>query len=273
PEYVEAGIHVLLSIGSLRKAGQNLVKGARYVVKKATKEGAGEAAGEAAKSATKAAAKEGAKATSKATTAPAAAAAKAPAAKSAQNGAKPKPEKGKQKVTDGSEGVSASASSSSSSSSSATHVTQPKAKGGQKKFIGEEGLPKVEVKPGEQPWNIRPGQEWKGKIVGKAQKTGTPGHQSTSYREAIGAAKRENVDAVLLNRGANRLLPEGQKIRANTRADVTVRTKDGKLHQTEVPSKTDNPRELKTRMETTKDKLPESMQGRTDVRFIGKEQK
>ncbi|MFN7710605.1 MAG: AHH domain-containing protein [Holosporales bacterium] len=119
PEYVEAGIHVLLSIGSLRKAGQNLVKGARCVVKKVTKEGAGEAAGEAAKSATKAAAKEGAKATSKAS-APAASATKAPAAKSAQNGAKPKPEKGKQKVTDGGDGVSAS------SSSSSTHVTQPK---------------------------------------------------------------------------------------------------------------------------------------------------
>lgn len=41
------------------------------------------------------------------------------------------------------------------------------------------------------------------------------------------------------DRGMNRLLQEGGKIKPNRRPDVTYRTKDGKIHQIEVQSKSD----------------------------------
>jgi hypothetical protein len=119
----------------------------------------------------------------------------------------------------------------------------------------------------EQPWNVRKGQEWKEKIVGRAQKTGTEGHDIRSYREAIRAAKREDVDKVFLNRGIKKASdhPIG---RPNTRPDVTIRTKDGKIHQVEVPSKTDYDPILRARMEDAKSRLPKNMRGETDLKYI-----
>ena len=72
-----------------------------------------------------------------------------------------------------------------------------------KDFSGVKALNNVnlKVKKGEQPWTIRPGQEWKEKIIGRAQKTGTTGHDVRSYRIAIREAKKAETDAVLLNRG------------------------------------------------------------------------
>lgn len=114
----------------------------------------------------------------------------------------------------------------------------------------------------DQPWNIRPSQEWKTKIVGKAQKTGTPGHAQTSYREAIKAAKDEDVEKVFLNRGLKKA--SGHPIaRPNTRPDITVVDKGGKVHQIEVPSKTDRPELLDARMRGAAARLPKEMQGGT----------
>lgn len=52
----------------------------------------------------------------------------------------------------------------------------------------------------EQPWVVREGQEWKGKVVGQAQQTKTEGHAFRSYREAIAAAKSEETEKVFLNK-------------------------------------------------------------------------
>ena len=128
---------------------------------------------------------------------------------------------------------------------------------------GKVGRAGVRANPGriskEQPWTVRDGQEWKEKVVGRAQKTGTDGHSFRSYREAIKAAKQEDVDKVLLNRGVNRVLDE--KIRPNRRPDVTVVRKTGRIDQVEVPSRTDKPRDLKIRMEDTRSNLPHNTRG------------
>jgi hypothetical protein len=122
----------------------------------------------------------------------------------------------------------------------------------------------VDVKKGEQPWVVQEGQEWKNKIIGKAQKTGTEGHSFASYREAIKQAKKEEVEAVLMNRGYNRLVePEfGFKISPNRRPDVLVKTKDGKIHAYEVPSKSDKIPDLQSRNNKAMSELPKTNQGR-----------
>ena len=118
----------------------------------------------------------------------------------------------------------------------------------------------------EQPWNIREGQEWKGKVIGRAQKTGTDGHSFRSYREAIKSAKQDDVDKVLLNRGVNRVLD--QKIRPNRRPDVTVIRKNGRIDQVEVPSKTDNIEALRARMDDTSSYFPGKSKGNNIIKDI-----
>ncbi|MDP3371281.1 MAG: hemagglutinin repeat-containing protein, partial [Candidatus Paracaedibacteraceae bacterium] len=119
----------------------------------------------------------------------------------------------------------------------------------------------------EQPWIIRPGQEWKGKVVGKAQKTGTPGHAGQSYKEAIKEAKKPDVEKVFLNRGLKK--SSGHPIqKPNNRPDVTIRTKDGKIHQTEVPSKTDKDYLLEKRMDDATSRLPKQMRGDNKLAHI-----
>jgi hypothetical protein len=119
----------------------------------------------------------------------------------------------------------------------------------------------------EQPWTIRPGQEWKGKVVGKAQKTGTPGHAGQSYKEAIKEAKKPDVEKVFLNRGIKKASdhPIGKP---NTRPDVTIKTKDGKIHQREVPSKTDKDYLLEKRMDDATSRLPKQMRGDNKLAHI-----
>jgi transposase len=126
----------------------------------------------------------------------------------------------------------------------------------------------VRVKKGEQPWVIRQGQEYKSKIIGRGQKTGTDGHSSASTRAAIKAAKRGDVEVVTLDRGVNRLLPEGSKVKPNTRPDTAYRTTDRKIHQLETPSKTDDPQKLMQRMEGTKESFPQEMRGETMLNYI-----
>ena len=130
-----------------------------------------------------------------------------------------------------------------------------------------------EVKKGDQPWTIRPGQEWKAKIYGKAQKTGTDGHRVRTYREAIALAKRDDVEVVALNRGVNRFLSKDEKIKPNTRPDAGFRTTDGKIHQIEVPSKTDVPKKLEQRMRDTNQRLPSEKHGEYDIKNINKGKK
>jgi hypothetical protein len=127
------------------------------------------------------------------------------------------------------------------------------------------GMAKAAKKPvkavkKEQPWVVREGQEWKEKIVGRAQKTGTPGHSVRSYREAIKASKKDDVEKVFLDRGYNRAT--GQKIKSNRRPDVIIKTKDGKVHPREVPSKSDRVDILEKRNDEALKKLPKQMRGR-----------
>jgi len=126
----------------------------------------------------------------------------------------------------------------------------------------------VKVKKGEQPWTVRPGQEYKNKIIGTGQKTQTDGHAQESYRQALEIAKRNDVEALMLNRGMNRMLPSGSKIKPNTRPDITYKTGDGKIHQVEVPSRSDRPVDLMQRMKRTNEQLPQEMQGTFRNEFI-----
>jgi hypothetical protein len=57
-------------------------------------------------------------------------------------------------------------------------------------------------------------------------------------------------------------------MKPNTRPDVTVVTKDGRIHQIEVPSKTDRLAVLQDRMEEARLRLPESARGEIDTRHI-----
>jgi hypothetical protein len=97
----------------------------------------------------------------------------------------------------------------------------------------------------EQPWTMREGQEWKAKVVGRAQKTGTPGHATRSYREAIAEAKLEDTEKVFLNRGYKKAT--GEPVKPNRRPDVTVVKKDGTVNAVEVKSKTDKKTDLESR--------------------------
>lgn len=124
----------------------------------------------------------------------------------------------------------------------------------------------------DQPWKIREGQEYKEKIIGKAQKTG-PGHDTKSYREAIKAAKDKTSEKVYLNQGINKITgaKKGDKhyVKPNRRPDVAIKRKDGKIDQIEVPSKSDDPKLLRKRMEDTHSKLPKEMQGgRRDIKEL-----
>ncbi len=122
----------------------------------------------------------------------------------------------------------------------------------------------------EQPWNVRAGQEWKTKIVGQAQKTKTDGHSFRSYREAIRAAKREETERVFLNRGIKKA--SGHPIeRPNTRPDVAIADRTGRVHQIEVPSRTDDIDLLQLRMDYATLRLPEHMRGENQIINIIKE--
>lgn len=90
--------------------------------------------------------------------------------------------------------------------------------------------------------------EWKAKIHGTAQKTGTPGHQFRMYREAITEAKKANVTSVHLDHGYNRALGLDPKtISPNRRPDVVSVYDNNMVRRVEVQSKTDVPAVLGSR--------------------------
>ena len=92
------------------------------------------------------------------------------------------------------------------------------------------------------------------------------GHARRTYRYAIKEAKKSDTQAVLLNRGYNRL--PGANIRSNRRPDALVVKKDGKVNPHEVASKSDNLDTLSKRNRDALKKLPKSMQGKyTDVPY------
>ena len=134
--------------------------------------------------------------------------------------------------------------------------------------LHQEFVKRFQVKSSEQPWTVRPGQEWKTKIIGRAQKTQTEGHDVASYRKAIKAAKKAETEAALLNRGVKRAT--GEPISPNTRPDVAVVKKDGKVYQVEVPSKSDQRRVLQKRMNDATKKFSLEKQGENKIIEIKK---
>jgi RHS repeat-associated protein len=107
---------------------------------------------------------------------------------------------------------------------------------------------------------------WKAKIEGKAQKTGTPGHQVASYRKAITEAKDPSVKKVYLNKGINKVagLPS-KTIQPNIRPDVSSVKKNGPINTTEIQSRTDNPATLRGRNIQAQQKLPSNQRGSVTV--------
>lgn len=127
----------------------------------------------------------------------------------------------------------------------------------------------VNVKGIKQSWKVRPGQEWKQQIFGKAQRTGTQGHATSSYRIAIEQVKNDPQKLALLNRSLKRAT--GEPIRQ--RPDVTIVEKAGnnvKIHQYEVPSKTDDVVKLQQRMEASGQKIPINRRGEQEIIHIKK---
>jgi len=91
-------------------------------------------------------------------------------------------------------------------------------------------------------------KSWKLKIEGTAQKTGTPGHQFRTYREAIAEAKNPDVVSVHLDQGYNRALGLDPKtIQPNRRPDVLSIYEDTTIKRIEVQSITDVPAVLRSR--------------------------
>lgn len=123
----------------------------------------------------------------------------------------------------------------------------------------------------DQPWSVREGQEYKLKIFGRGQQTG-PGHDVRSYIEAYKAAQKPNVKEVYLNQGINKVTGakkgDPHYIQPNRRPDVTIKRNDGRIDQIEVPSASDDPDLLLQRMNDTKSKLPESMQGEVGNKLL-----
>ena len=131
------------------------------------------------------------------------------------------------------------------------------------------------TKSKEQPWNIKPDQNFKYKIYGTGQKTGprtqglVDGHARTSYEIALEAAKRSDVDKVYLNRNINSItgakLGDAHYQKPNIRADVTIVHKNGKIDLIEVPSASDKDMLLQLKINKVRDTLPLKMQGDTKV--------
>jgi hypothetical protein len=110
---------------------------------------------------------------------------------------------------------------------------------------------------------------WKSKIIGKPQKTGTPGHVSTSMRVAVLCAQMPEVRLVFLDQWL-KTITRGKVAKEveRRRPDVAVELKTGEIWQFEVRSKTDSTRELRARMIQNKEGMPLEMQGGERVILI-----
>lgn len=99
------------------------------------------------------------------------------------------------------------------------------------------------------------GEPWERKIVGFGQKTGTEGHAEASEELAKHHAKSDDVVAVFINQGINKIAGLTGKI--NFRPDVVVVKTDGTLELYEIKSKTDEKDDLEERTKQASEKLEE----------------
>ncbi|MDR2723703.1 MAG: hypothetical protein LBB25_00655 [Holosporaceae bacterium] len=112
------------------------------------------------------------------------------------------------------------------------------------------------------------GKEWKSKIHGKPQKTGTEGHDWQSMREAVKATKDPNVVRVHMDQTLSKVT-EGQ-VTSRMRPDVSVVRKDGKINMVEVQSKSQRPKQLQTKIEKMQDMLPSEIRGDKMKDFVNR---
>jgi hypothetical protein len=126
------------------------------------------------------------------------------------------------------------------------------------------------------PGKVRAGKpidkSWKGKIAGRAQKTGTAGNAFRSYREAIRMAKSGEYDRIWLNRAYS--TTTGTRTTPRRLPDVIGRRVTGQFDAFEVPSKTNDWDELLRRNQEALDQLPDTHRGQVRLTpIIGEAQK
>jgi hypothetical protein len=110
---------------------------------------------------------------------------------------------------------------------------------------------------------------WKNKIIGNPQVTGTPGHAEQMNAIAEKYAKQTTVKFVYLDRQYRTItVMAGNKLTNQRRPDVVVEHMSGRLDVIEVRSKTDDPRDLTQRNLEVMQGLPKSMQGSVTVSNI-----
>lgn len=124
------------------------------------------------------------------------------------------------------------------------------------------GLDLAQALGKDQPWTVRPGQEWKAKVFGKAHGT-TPGHKFRSYREALKMVKSGDYKSVHVNQWLK--TSTGVDVEKNFIPDVLGVRQTRKADIVEVASKTDKPKALHARAETALSQLPLEMRGTKDV--------
>jgi hypothetical protein len=103
------------------------------------------------------------------------------------------------------------------------------------------------------------GKEWKSKIHGKAQKTGTEGHDWQSMREAVKSAKDPDVVRVHMDQTLSKVT-EG-KVTSRMRPDFAEVRKDGRITTNEVTSKSQKVEQMEKKIEKMQNLLPPAMRG------------
>ena len=110
---------------------------------------------------------------------------------------------------------------------------------------------------------------WKSKIKGKPQETGTPGHAELMSSLAEKYAKMQTVKFVYLDRQYRTItVLANNKLTQQRRADIVVEQKSGRLDVIEVRSKSDDPKELHQRNLEVMKELPKDKQGSIIVKNI-----
>jgi hypothetical protein len=106
---------------------------------------------------------------------------------------------------------------------------------------------------------IEASRDWRSKIHGNPQKTGTEGHDWQSAREGIKKAKDPNVAEVHFDRPLNKIT--GGKTSSKMRPDVTTVRKDGKIITDEIRSDSQTISQLQRKIQKMQDLLPSKMRG------------
>lgn len=106
--------------------------------------------------------------------------------------------------------------------------------------------------------NLLTRNEWltrKAKIHGRAQVTGTSGHEFGSMRIAVKESKKSDVEVIYMDKSLKHVT--NGEVNSRMRPDVTVVTKDGRIITHEIKSKSQNVPQLQKKIDKMQDMLPE----------------